>query len=58
MRLGDSHIMLGTATPEQREHTQWDLPAGHGIYVRVADVDVHLNRAQATGALPQDLELG
>ena len=62
MSFGDSAIMLGTATEEQRAAGPWDLPSGRGIYLLVEDVDAHHERAMAAGAEivypPEDTELG
>ena len=62
MRFGAGAIMLGTASDEQYGQPPRDVPAGHGIYVYVEDVDAHYQRARAAGAhivfAPEETEFG
>ncbi len=62
MSFGNGAIMLGTATAEQAAESHRNVPAGHGIYEYVADVDAHYQRALAAGAHivfpPEDTEWG
>jgi uncharacterized glyoxalase superfamily protein PhnB len=46
MHAGDGVIILESAT----QKTTWNVPATHGIYVYVEDVDAQFLRAQAAGA--------
>ena len=61
MSFGNGAIMLGAATAEQTAESR-NVPAEHGIYVYVADVDAHYQRALAAGAHivfpPEDTEWG
>ena len=60
MRFGNGAIMLGTA--EQAAESQRNIPAEHGVYVYVEDVDAHFRQAEAAGAEivfpPEDTEWG
>ena len=62
MSFGNGAIMLGTATVEQPAESHRNVPAEHGIYLYVADVDAHYQRALAAGAHivfpPEDTEWG
>ena len=64
MRFGGGVIMLGTDSGEQEKQSTAarHLPAGHGIYVCVDDVDTHYERAKSAGALiiyePENTEFG
>lgn len=60
--FGNGAIMLGTATDERTAESHAAGPNEHGVYVYVADVDAHFQRAQAAGAHivfpPEDTEWG
>ncbi len=62
MSFGNGAIMVGTATVDQPAESHRNVPAEHGIYVHVADVDAHYQRALAAGAHivfpPEDTEWG
>jgi uncharacterized glyoxalase superfamily protein PhnB len=46
MHMGNGVIILESAT----QKTTWNVPATHGIYIYVGDVDGHFRRAQEAGA--------
>ena len=62
MRFDGGALMMGTGEPPQVLDPGAVSPNGHGVYVRVEDVDAHHERAKAAGARvvypPQDTEFG
>jgi uncharacterized glyoxalase superfamily protein PhnB len=50
MTVGRGVVMIGTGEPPPEGDPSATSPTGHGIYVVVDDVDVHHERAEATGA--------
>ena len=50
MRFGNGAIMLGTSADKQPEQSLRDVPAEHGVYIYVDDVDAHYERSKAAGA--------
>lgn len=62
MQYGSGAIMLGTGPDQQRDPDRLDTPPGRGIYLVVADVDAHFERAKSAGVIvvypPEDTEFG
>ena len=62
MNLDGQHIMLGQRPGSRLTTKGEDLPVGQAIFVYLADVDAHFERARAAGAridkAPEDLPYG
>ena len=62
MNLDGQHIMLGQRPGSRPTTVSGDLPVGQAIFVYLADVDAHFERARAAGARidkpPEDLPYG
>ena len=62
MNLDGQHIMLGQRPGSRPTTVSGDLPATQAIFVYLADVDAHFERARAAGAkidkAPEDLPYG
>ena len=50
MRFGNGAMMLGTSANKQPGQSLRDAPAEYGVYLYVADMDAHYERAKAAGA--------
>ena len=62
MNLDGQHIMLGQRPGSRPTTTSGDLPVTQAIFVYLANVDAHFERARAAGAkidkAPEDLPYG